>query len=185
MTPKKAVSCPNPLLIRQSDSPWLGMTDNYEREQANKRIQAVHLQAHKPFATLAHFDQPDILLGKNASGRIVSINQHYFSDLRRGDATRLSPGSEHSIGVFRDTSFTRLSPRKLVLFLLQAQIVETYWHLEAELCPGREEDTPESYRAEFRGIHRYCTNQCEEQGLAFSLYINKIDGGITLIGNKP
>jgi len=86
--------------------------------------------------------------------------------------------------VWARASNTKLAPSASVLFLLQAQIIETYWHLEAELCMVSEEDKPESYRAQFRGVHRYCTNSCEEDAFAFTVHINKKTGGLSLIGGN-
>ena len=178
-------TCQQKLLITRTDCPWVGMTDSYEKEQATKLVKANALgSTHTPFAALKAFDQPDVLLAKDAQRKEVHINKNHFSDLRRGDATRLGKGIEHQIGTFRDLAFKRLNPRQLVLFLLQAQIIETYWHLEAELCMVSEEDKPESYRAQFRGVHRYCTNSCEEDAFAFTVHINKKTGGLSLIGGN-
>ncbi len=183
MPPKSPDPCSEKLTITRADCPWVGMTDSYEKEQATKLVKAQALgSAHTPFAALTPFDQPDLLLAKDPQRKQVHINERYFSDLRRGDATRLGKGIEHKIGTFRDLSFKRLSPRQIVLFLLQAQIIETYWHLEAELCMVSEEDQPERYRAEFRGVHRYCTNRCEEEAFAFAVRIDKKTGNVTLIG---
>ncbi len=183
MPPKAPAACSQKLFITRADCPWVGMTDSYEKEQATKLVKAQALgSTHTPFAALAPFDQPDLLLAKDAQRKQVHINEHYFSDLRRGDATRLVKNTEHVIGTFRDLSFKRLSPRQLVRFLLQAQIIETYWHLEAELCVVSEEDQPERYRAEFRGVHRYCTNRCEEEAFTFAVRIDKKTGAMALIG---
>ena len=182
---KAPETCQQKLLITRADCPWVGMTDSYEKEQATKLVKAQTLgNTHTPFAALKDFDLPDVLLAKDPQRKDVHINERYFSDLRRGDATRLGKGIEHPIGNFRDLSFKRLSPRQLVLFLLQAQIIETYWHLEAELCMVSEEDKAESYRAQFRGVHRYCTNRCEEDAFAFTVHINKKTGGLILIGGN-
>ncbi|OQA29933.1 MAG: hypothetical protein BWY57_03138 [Betaproteobacteria bacterium ADurb.Bin341] len=180
---KAPETCNQKLLITRADCPWVGMTETYEREQANKLVKASPIEKHHtPFPALASFDQKNILLAKNDQSKTVQINQNYFSDLRRGDATRLAKNAEHAIGTFRDLAFKRLSPAKLVEFLLLAQIVETYWHLEADLCLTGEEDKDDSYRADFRGMHRYCTNRCEEEAFAFSIRIDKKTGAMTLIG---
>ncbi len=180
---KAPETCNQKLLITRADCPWVGMTETYEREQANKLVKANPIEKHHtPFPALASFDQKNVLLAKNGQSKTVQINQNYFSDLRRGDATRLGKGIEHPIGSFRDLSFQRLSPRELVLFLLRAQIIETYWHLEAELCLLGEKETPEAYQAEYSGVHKYCTNRCEEEAFAFSVRIDKKTGAMTLIG---
>lgn len=183
MPPKAPETCQQKLLITRADCPWVGMTDSYEKEQTTKLVKAQALgRTHTPFASLKTFDQPDILLAKDDKKKEVHINPQYFSDLRRGDATRLAKNAEHALGTFRDLSFKRLSPAKLVDFLLLAQIVETYWHLEADLCLTGEEDKADQYRADFRGTHRYCTNRCEEERFAFSIRIDKKSGAMTLIG---
>jgi hypothetical protein len=172
------------LTISRGDSPWLDMTDSYDQEQSNRYVKAVALDTatHAALPSLAAFDKPDVLMGRNTKRKEVVVNGHYFGDLRRGDATRTAMGKEHLIGEFRDRTFTRLRPRDLVLFLIQSQLIETYWHLEARVLLLKEEDRPDAYRACFWGIHTYFTNDRHDEPFAFVVRVNKKTGGMTLVG---
>lgn len=171
------------LKTTRQESPWLGMTD-CGQEQAAKHVKAAALDKATCSAlpSLTGFDGPDLLLGRREEPKEVAVNERWFSDIVRGDATRLAKGQEHRLGEFRDRAFQRLKPRDLVLFLLRSQLIETYWHLEAELTMTGEEDLPDSYRAAFRGVHAYFTDTREESAYAFSVVIDRRTGVMTLVG---
>ena len=170
--------------VSRGDCPWQDITDSYEQEQSNKYVQAVAFDGvtNGALPSLAEFDQPDVLMIRNIEQKKVTVNNQYFSDLRRGDATRLGMGQEHRLGEFRDLAYTRLTPRALVLFLIQSQIIETYWHLEAKLCLLREEDRPDAYQAWFHGVHTYFTNEQNDEPYAFIVTIDKKTGEMILTG---
>lgn len=177
-------NCLMALTVSRGDCPWQDMTDSYEQEQSNKYVQAVAFDGATSNAlpSLAEFDQSDVLMVRDVERKKVTVNSRYFSDLRRGDATRLGMGQAHHIGEFRDLEFTRLAPRNLVLFLIQSQIIETYWHLEAKLCLLREEDRPDAYQAWFHGVHTYFTNEQNDDTFAFVVTIDKKTGEMILTG---
>jgi hypothetical protein len=185
--PPPVQNCISSLHIARGESPWRGMTDNYEQEQANKNIQAaaVDTALYTPLPSLSLFDRPDMLLGRSEKPKAVVVNKLYFSDLRRGDATRIGKGEKLHIGNFLDIGFKRLAPRDLAKFLITAQIIETYWHLEADICQTGEEDGPDIYRATFSGLHKYCTNRCVKKREDFQLLIDKRNGAIHLKGGEP
>ena len=103
-----------------------------------------------------------------------------FSTLEKADATRINPGENKSIGTFHDLSFKSTSPEKLVLFLLESQIVTTYWHLKSDVCLEKEENENGIYKAYFSGLHKYCTNECQSDPLKFIISINRKSGEMTL-----
>ncbi len=176
--------CIMTLHVSRGDCPWLDMTDGYEQEQANKHVKAVAFDgvASGGLPSLAEFDKPDLLMIRDAAKKKVSVNSRYFSDLERGDATRLGMGQVHILGKFLDLTFTRLKPRDLVMFLIKSQVIETYWHLEVELKFIREEDRPEAYQAWFYGVHTYYTNERHDKQFAFVVSIDKKTGEMTLTG---
>ena len=185
-----AIKLPQPthsilaLTISRGDCPWSGMTDSYEQEQSNKYVKAVALDGvtNGALPSLAEFDKPDVLMVRNTAQTNVAVNSRYFSDLRRGDATRLGMGQAHRVGVFRDLTFARLKPRDLVMFLVKSQLIETYWHLEAQLKMLREEDRPDAYQAWFHGVHTYFTNDQHDETFAFTVTVDKKTGEMTLTG---
>ncbi len=176
--------CIMTLHVSRGDCPWLDMTDGYEQEQANKHVKAVAFDGAADLAlpSLAEFDKPDILMIRDAAQKKVSVNSRYFSDLERGDATRMGMGQVHSLGKFIDLSFTRLKPRDLVMFMIKSQIIETYQHLEAELRFLRDEDLPDAYKAYFYGVHTYYTNERHDKKFAFVVTIDKKTGEMILTG---
>ncbi|MBE7439381.1 MAG: hypothetical protein HS115_13055 [Spirochaetales bacterium] len=108
------------------------------------------------------------------------VHAGIFSRLERVDATRGGPAK--AIGSFTREGLAQNSPRNWVLFLLRAEIVQSYAHTESHLCLERERDTPEEYRAQFSGKHIYFTNQRNEAPLRFDLLIGKSSGQILLEG---
>lgn len=182
--PPQPTNCILAMTVSGVDCPWNGMTDNYQQEQSNKFVQAVSMDGvtNSALPSLAEFETPDVLMVRDVAQKRVTVNSRYFSDLQRGDATRLATGVPHRLGMFRDLTFARLKPRDLVMFMVKAQIVETYWHIEAELKLAHEEDAPETYRAWFSGTHTYFTNEQNIDSLAFVVTINKKTGEMTLTG---
>jgi hypothetical protein len=176
--------CLQTFQISRGENPWSGLTEGYEEEQAAKRVKSVALNAgtYEPLPSLTAFDRPDMLMGRSEKRKEVVVNKRYFSELKRGDATRLGMGQEQVIGSFRDHAFKRLKADELVRYLLRSQIIETYWHLEAKLCMFREENQPSSYRAFYRGVHTYCTNSCNDQAYSFVVTIDKRSGAMVLSG---
>ncbi len=77
-----------------------------------------------------------------------------------------------------------MSYRDIVLFLLESQVVATYWHVESVICLVSEDDSPDAYRASFRGTHIYFTNARNEDKLDFSIIIEKKTGAISLLGGS-
>lgn len=182
--PPVPVSCIMTLTVSRADCPWQGMTDSYDQEQSNKFVQAGAFDGgtNGALPSLAEFDRPDVLMIRDSAQKIVAVNSNYFSDLRRGDATRLGMGQPHRIGEFRDLTFHRLNPRDLVLFLIQSQVIETYWHLEAKIWFLRDKDSPETYQAWFHGVHTYYTNEQNDDAFSFVVAIDKRTGEMILTG---
>ena len=75
-----------------------------------------------------------------------------------------------------------LSFRDIALFLLESQIITTYWHIESVLCLVSEDDSADLYKARFQGIHVYYTNKYNEEKLDFSISIKKNSGRMLLLG---
>ncbi|MBI3813327.1 MAG: hypothetical protein HY279_02525 [Nitrospinae bacterium] len=166
------------LHIRRGESPWIDYTKSFEEEQAGEHISAVHIETS--------FDQPAYLsrytlsdgplLTINRAARRVVVNNNYFSDLDRPDATNLTKGKSLVIGTFKGLSVAGISAQHLVFFLLESQIIKTYVHLESKLCLVSEEDGKTSYTANFEGAHIYYTNMRNEQPFSFTVRINKKTG---------
>lgn len=180
---RNEIHCIERIKISRDDNPWRGMTQSSRQEEMNKNIQAVEINKEtcEVFPhLLAYQINSEILLGKDKLRKKIVINSRYFSALEKADATRIPADSVKAVGRFLDTSFLSLSPRQLVRFLLDAQIITTYWHLESELCMTGEKDEKDRYTAVFTGVHRYCTNRCESEHLNFTVRIDRDTGEISV-----
>jgi hypothetical protein len=183
---KKGEKCLYVIKISRHDNPWEDMPERSWKEEANIKIASVEIKKGKYeiFPHLAAYQiNSEVLLGKDKVNKRVVINNRFFSTLEKADATRLPAGSAKSVGKYLDTSFLLLSPGQIVKFLLDAQIITTYWHLESELCLIGEKDGKDEYAATFTGVHRYCTNQCKSDSLKFTVTIDRNTGNISVAGN--
>jgi hypothetical protein len=175
--------CERELVISRGASPWQGYTSNYQEEAAGKHIQAVPLQpafeVPKHLARYASGGKP--LLAIDRQARRVHVEAAFFSDLERPDATRLAKGAQASLGTLKKLP-EGLSHADLARFLVESQLIQTYWHLEARLCPGPAQDDAAAYRLELRGTHSYCTNRCQDDPVEFAVRIDKQTGALTIEG---
>jgi hypothetical protein len=172
-------NCILTLQISSATNPWSGYTSNYQEEQAGKTIRAVPMeQSYERLPGLAAYSGPGgPALAVDRKQKRVVVNTAYFTELQRVDATRQGSGDKNTIiGQYKDLRFSVLTPRRLVLFLLESQIIQTYWHVESHLCLTREEDSPGSYTAHFTGTHIYFTNERNERSLSFSVVVDKKTG---------
>ena len=174
---------PVTLNITRGDNPWQGMTSNHEQEEANKYIASTDLRGLDAdyFPHLMNYEIPDWLLVRMKSVPQIVINSLYFSDLLKADGTRREHDGTQVIGYFKDLGFKRLSPRQLTLFLIESQIIQTYWHIEAELSLFSEKDTEDIYSAQFKGQHIFFTNDRNTNELNFTVSIGKKNGRMELI----
>ena len=183
---KKDGQCLDRLKISRHDNPWWDLPERTWQEEANIKVAAVEINkgTYEVIPHLAAYSvNSEMLLGKDKVKKRVVINSRYFSTLAKVDATRLPAGTVQSVGKYLDTSFQMLSPRQIVRFLLEAQIITTYWHLESELCLTSETSGTDAYVSKFTGVHRYCTNQCQTDALAFTVRIDRHTGEISVAGN--
>lgn len=99
--------------------------------------------------------------------------------MSRQDATRPGQEARRVIGTVRDKRLLA-DPALLFAFLLEAQIIETYWHVEARLVLAAFEDSAASAGASFDGTHIYFTNSRNEEQYAFVLKLDKKTGIMSL-----
>ncbi len=163
------------LHIERHDNPWSGLTDSAEAEQATLVVPAVKL-IRSDDNTIRLFDDlvtsPDYILYRAPGEKRVSVNPKYFSFLNRVDVTGgLAPEGVY-VGEVTRQGLQQFSLRNIALILLRGQILRSYWHLEAELELVAELQKESEYQAHFTGRHRYCTNRCQWQPMAFVISIN-------------
>lgn len=176
----KNENCRKTYHITRDASPWLGFTSTYAEEEESKKIKAVSLKnsAYKPISSLKKYLRQDsIIIARDEKQHRVAVESALFSDLMRADATRKTSG-RFLIGTYRDVEYKVLKPAELAEFLIESQIVNTFWHVEADICLVLEEDSSVSYIAHYKGKHIYFTDSRNEEPLNFSIIIEKRSGNI-------
>lgn len=174
-------SCRATLEISRGMSPWAGMTGSAEEERAGRHLkaEAIGSKLEIPAFLEKYRVRGAPLVAIDREGRRVVVNGQFFSDLERADATRLGRREVRVVGKLLGHA---IAPRALATFLLESQIVQTYAHLDATLCLVKEEESAASYAALFDGVHRYCTNRCDEEEYRFVVKLDKGSGEISVEG---
>jgi hypothetical protein len=173
--PSDSKNCPRKIFIDRGGSPWSGMTSTHEEEAASMKIKAVSFNKsiHTSFNNLEKYkyiNEPLIFL--DAKKRRVHVNSRVFSDISRGDATRLSEKDSIVIGKVK-AGVSSVTPDAIIDFVIESHIIITYWHIGSEICVDRVNDTEGSYSASFSGFHEYFTNSRNTGGLKFTLNFDR------------
>lgn len=168
--------------ITRGTSPWQGFTSTAGEEEEAKTILALNLDGsgYSALPALEKYSLDGvILIGRNEKLRRVAVNAEFFSVLHRADATRNTAG-RFLIGTCKSPLLKNYSCAQVAEFLIESQIVNTFWHVESLFCLDDETDSADSYTAHYQGKHIYFTNRKNEQPLDFSIIIDKKTGGIYL-----
>ena len=164
--------------ITRGASPWQGFTSSHEDEEASKKIRALPLEGsdYKPVTSLEKYSRSGmIIVGRSEKLHRVAVEVSFFSDLRRADAAGSTPG-RILVGTCKAALFRIFTCAEIAEFLIESQIVNTFWHVEADFCLVKEDDTESSYMAHYKGKHIYFTNSKNEDPLDFSIIIDKRTG---------
>ncbi|HPJ43678.1 MAG TPA: hypothetical protein PLY21_15230 [Spirochaetota bacterium] len=168
--------------VTRDKNPWSGFTSSYKEEEESKKINSVSLKTseYKPIPGLEKYTKGKVfIIGRSDKLHRIAVESSLFSELNRGDATKKSE-EKFFVGQYRDLSFKFFKAQELAEFLIESQIVNTYWHVEADFCLIEEADTPQSYTARYQGKHVYYTNRENEDPLNFDIIIEKKTGKIFL-----
>jgi hypothetical protein len=181
---RTVTSCVEQIRVTRATSPFK-VWDSRDTQAKRELIRAANLKAgdFEAIPSLSRYTASgQMLIGIDKKTHDPVVSSKYFLPLARVDATRIEPGQKKEIGTFLGASPGVLGFRDIVLFLLESQVVETYWHVESILCLVSEDDSTDHYRAHFQGKHIYYTNHYNEEKLDFFLDIEKLSGRIFLIG---
>jgi hypothetical protein len=107
------------------------------------------------------------------------LNSNYFGNIKR-TSLMVEPLTKFEVGEYKQTNFEEFSPREVTQFLLKSNILNSYWHTDADLCLEKEEDTADEYRASYKATHYYYTNESNEETYKFEIALDKESGKIKL-----
>jgi len=184
----KMDKCIEKILITRAQNPFREWdAKNYKAGQTGSPVRTVDFNAETcdTVGSLSRYAvRGAMLMGIEKKTHEPVVSGQYFSPLARLDATRIDPGQSKKLGRLLNVSTSPLALREMVLFLLESQIITTYWHVESVICLASEDDSADVYKASFRGIHKYYTNSYNEEKLDFVITIHKKTGDITLLGGS-
>jgi hypothetical protein len=167
--------------ITRSEDPWHGMTGSAEEEERTRHIRARSF----PLAGFSGISNAPALLWKGQpilykSNHEVAVDDRFFSDLERPDATRLQPGESKRMGTAVLPEL--LPPQFLLPFLLYSQLIVTYWHTDAQLRFVKAERRDRLQCYSFDGVHHYYTNKKNTHGIRFAICVNPETREIFVVG---
>jgi hypothetical protein len=179
---------PRSIHIDRSDNPYRGLTSTAAMEDEGERglITARELSADEytffPNLTEYRIDNR-ALFGRSRSGKFIAVEKRFFSDCKRADVTRLDKDSVIVIGNIDPAALKEMGLKKCAFFLLESQIINTYWHIGSDLELVQEKRDGNIYSARFKGMHVYYTNRKNTGALDFYIIINTATGEMSVRGN--
>lgn len=105
----------------------------------------------------------------------------YFFNLKPVDAIGVKKGESAVVGKVDTSLLAKMTPREIVLFLLDTEAIGTYWHIGAELCMVKEKDYSSHYVASFVAEHTFFTNEKNVEQYSFDVQIDKLTGTIAIL----
>lgn len=176
-------TCLEKVRITKTEDPFREWNAKGAKDSSVVRAVDLNQQDFDMVPALRRYGAPGIMLmGIEKGSREPAVSKRYFSPLTRVDATGLEPGQRKDIGRLQPVSLGSPALRDVALFLLESQIIRTYWHVESVICLTGDYDSSDIYSASFKGIHKYFTNSYNEEKLMFSITVNKLTGTMTLEG---
>lgn len=170
------------IISHRSESPWTGFTNTWEEEEKSRIVQSakpnnnyIEIIQYKEFL----FENKPILFQSDKERKVI-VDNEYFSDLNRIDATKLNKLERGIIGKAKNPKV--LQPEFLLPFLIRSQIIQTLIHTDSELEFIREEDKGNEKWFYFQGEHHYYTNSKNTSLLNFIVTIDYSTQEISIIG---
>jgi len=170
------------IISHRSESPWAGFTSSWEEEEKSRIVQSA--KPNSDFIEIIEFkellfENRPILFKSNKERKVI-VDNEYFSDLNRIDATKLNKLERGIIGKAKNPKV--LQPEFLLPFLIRSQIIQTLIHTDSELEFIREEDKGNEKWFYFQGEHHYYTNSKNTSLLNFIVTIDYSTQEISIIG---
>lgn len=175
------VACPNVFTVSGNKGFTAGL-DAPDRAGVNLvRSAVIDSFKYIPMTQLEmfHLEEDVPFLWMTPDRKEAVVDERFFGNLTIVEVVG-GIKDEITVGTARPELLRRLPPDIIVRFLLQSEIIRTYWHIKAELCPTIENQTADIYEQRFFATHTYCTNECLAKSYTFTVRINKRTGVITV-----
>ncbi len=128
-------------------------------------------ETHLPVALEPSFGLDRPLVWVNSASGALVVDAAVVDHLTPVDATGLT-GDRAEIVRFRVGVWDRIEPRKFMEFLLNTELITTYWHVGSTLELIEERCGGETYRAHLVGTHEYFTQERNVETLDFVVLMN-------------
>ena len=116
------------------------------------------------------------------AAKSVKIDPTYFVLQEKVEAPRIHAGTRKKVGTFK-LPLSDANVKKLYHFLFEKRIVQTYVHLESNVCLSAKEVTKNNFiRLHFKGSHLYVTSEAVRESLAFHLDVDMRNGDVFIEG---
>lgn len=172
-------------VVERATSPWRGYTSSSDEEQAGYAVAAAAVGGLERVPHLASYElDGEPFMAIDRAGRRVVLNERLFGPFVRPDAPRLAAGERVEVGVVKDRRILA-DPLALSSFLVESELIRTYWHIEARLRLTDVETTATGFRASFHGSHLYFTNRRTEDKYAFRVEVDTGTGAVAVVGESP
>ncbi len=116
-------------------------------------------------------------------GHTIVLDTARFTDLNRVDAPKLGHGVTVHIGRTLITDLDASMAAEVMLFLLEADIIQCYWHISATLDWFVEDRGLLGFVGHFSGNHVYFTTREHREPLAFKVLVD-VNGAIRVRGEN-
>ncbi|MDF3820444.1 hypothetical protein P3G55_11060 [Leptospira sp. 96542] len=173
----------NPLIIPSENNPWSALAKNPKLDPQGNKIPLTNPNENN----IMPVNLPTELLYKGnhllfyaLDSSEIRVNENYFSELYRTDVTKLTLDTPVLIGVVLTP--LRTDSDFLMNFLIQSQVLISYWHTDAEIKLLDRLISKNEVCYSFLGEHHYYTNKKNTTAYQFKTCINNESGKITTIG---
>lgn len=174
-------TCSNTVIVSGKKGFTAGLDEESRARVDLVRATAIDPLKYIPMTQLEmfHLEEDVPFLWMTPDRKEALVDERFFSNL---SVVEVVGGLKNEITVGRAMPelLRRMPPDIIVRFLLQSEIIRTYWHLKAALCPTSLNQTPDIYEQRFFATHTYCTSECFMKSYSFAISINKKNGAMTV-----
>lgn len=124
--------------VQRHDNRWAGLTGDAAAEEATYTVRTLPENSGAPNLIQQPGSAPagNFILYRAEKGHAVFVNPAYFGELHRVDVTGRALRNEGKIGKATAKALKQWSPIEILGLLIELQVIITYAHIEANVCPG-------------------------------------------------